>query len=64
MSFRNDRLDFTKDRKSIKINIPLDMESSGTQKILQKEEIDEVDFSCRYVFKLAEYMSRPLCIQR
>ena len=64
MSFRNDRLDFTKDRKSIKINIPLDMESSGTQKILQKEEIDEVDFSCRYVFKLAKYMSRPLCIQR
>ena len=62
MSFNNDRLDFKKDRKSIKINIPLDMESSGTQKILQKEEIDEMDFSCCYVFRLAEYVSRPFCI--
>ena len=64
MSFNNDRLGVKKTRKSIKSNISLDMESSGTQKILQKEEVDEMDFSCRYVFKLAEYMSRPLCIQR
>ena len=42
MSFENDRLDFKKDRKSIKINIPLDMESTGTQKILQKEKIDGI----------------------
>lgn len=62
MSFNNDRLGVKKARKSIKSNIPLDMESSGTQKILQKEEIDEMDFNCRYVFKLAECMSRPLCI--
>ena len=62
MSFNNDRLGVKKTRKSIKSNISLDMESSGTQKILQKEEIDEMDFSCCYVFKLAEYMSRPLCI--
>ena len=62
MSFRNDRLDFKKDRKSIKINIPLDMESTGTQKILQKEKIDEMDFSCCYVFWLAKYVSRPFCV--
>ena len=62
MSFRNDRLVIKKDRKRIKINIPLDMESTGSQKILQKEKIDEMDFSCCYVFKLAKYMSRPLCI--
>ena len=42
MSFKNDRLDFKKDRKSIKINIPLDMESTGTQKILQKEKINGI----------------------
>ena len=40
MSFNNDRLGVKKARKSIKSNISLDMESSGTQKILQKEEID------------------------
>ena len=62
MSFNNDRLGVKKARKSIKSNIPLDMESSGTQKILQKEEIDEMDFSCCYVFRLAEYVSRPFCI--
>ena len=62
MSFRNDRLDFKKDRKSIEINIPLDMESTGTQKILQKEKIDEMDFSCCYVFRLAKYVSRPFCV--
>ena len=62
MSFNNDRLGVKKARKGIKSNIPLDMESSGTQKILQKEEIDEMDFSCCYVFRLAEYVSRPFCI--
>ena len=62
MSFNNDRLGVKKARKSIKSNISLDMESSGTQKILQKEEIDEMDFSCCYVFRLAEYVSRPFCI--
>ncbi len=62
MSFNNDRLGVKKARKSIKSNIPLDMESSGTQKILQKEEIDEMDFSCCYVFRLAEYVSRTFCI--
>ena len=41
MSFKNDRLVINKDRKSIKVNIPLDMESTGTQKILQKEEVNE-----------------------
>ena len=41
MSFNNDRLGVKKTRKSIKGNIPLDMESSGTQKILQKEEVNE-----------------------
>ena len=62
MRFNNDRLGVKKIRKGIKSNIPLDMESSGTQKILQEKEIDEMDFSCCYVFKLAKYMSRPLCI--
>ena len=41
MSFKNDRLVINKDRKSIKVNIPLDMESTSTQKILQKEEVNE-----------------------
>ena len=39
--FNNDRLVINKDRKSIKVNIPLDMESTSTQKILQKEEVNE-----------------------
>ena len=39
--YNNDRLGVKKTRKSIKGNIPLDMESSGTQKILQKEEVNE-----------------------
>ena len=62
MSFNNDRLGVKKARKSIKSNISLDLESSSTQKILQKEEIDEMDFSYCYVFRLAEYVSRPFCI--
>ena len=64
MCAKNDRLVIKKGRESIKVNISLDLESSSTQKILQKEEIDEVDISSCYVFKLAKYMSRPLCIQR
>ena len=39
--YNNDRLGGRKDRKDSKVNIPLDMESSGTQKILQKEEVNE-----------------------
>ena len=62
MSLNNDRLVFDKGREDNKSNISLDMESSGTQKILQKEEIDEMDFSYCYVFRLAEYVSRPFCI--
>ena len=42
MSFKNDRLDFKQDRKSIKINIPLDFASTSTPKILQKKEIDGI----------------------
>ena len=42
MSFKNDRLDFKQDRKSIKINIPLVLESTNSQKILQKEKINEL----------------------
>ena len=49
MSFRNDRLDFKKDRKSIEINIPLDMESTGTQEILQKEKINGILINYDYV---------------
>ena len=36
--YNNDRLDNRKDRQSIKINIPLDLEGTGTQKVLQKEK--------------------------
>ena len=62
MCTKNDRLVIKKGRESIKVNISLDLESSSTQKILQKEEIDEMDFSYCYVFRLAEYVSRPFCI--
>ena len=62
MSFKNDRLGNKKDRENIKNYISLDMESSSTQKILQKEEIDEVDISSCYVFRLAKYVSRPICV--
>ena len=34
----DDRLDNRKDRQSIKINIPLDLEGTGTPKVLQKEK--------------------------
>ena len=40
--YNNDRLGGRKDRKSIKGNIPLDLESTGTPKILQKEEVNGI----------------------
>jgi hypothetical protein len=49
MSFKNDRLVINEDRKSIKVNIPLDMESTGTQKILQKEKINGILINYDYV---------------
>ena len=36
--FNNDRLDDRKDRQNIKINIPLDLESTNPQEILQEQE--------------------------
>ena len=39
--FNNDRLGGRKDRKDSKVNIPLDLESTGTPKILQKEKVNE-----------------------
>ena len=50
MSFNNDRLGGRKDRQSCKINIPLVLESTNLQKILQKEKINGVctnyDYLC------------------
>ena len=40
--FNNDRLDYRKNRKNIRVNIPLDLESTSTPKILQKEKINGV----------------------
>ena len=40
--FANDRLDYRKDRKDSKVNIPLGLESSNTPKILQKEEVNGI----------------------
>ena len=40
--YNNDRLGGRKDRKSIKGNIPLDLEISNTPKILQKEEVNGI----------------------
>ncbi|MEE9525749.1 MAG: hypothetical protein V3V78_04050 [Candidatus Woesearchaeota archaeon] len=34
----NDRLGSRKDRQNSKVNIPLDLESTSTQKILQEQE--------------------------
>ena len=34
----NDRLGSRKDRQNSKVNIPLDLESASTQKILQEQE--------------------------
>ena len=39
--FNNDRLGGRKDRKDSKVNIPLDLESTDTPKILQKEKVNE-----------------------
>jgi hypothetical protein len=38
----NDRLGGRKDRKNIKGNIPLDLASTSTPKILQKEEVNGI----------------------
>jgi hypothetical protein len=40
--FNNDRLGGRKDRKNIKNNIPLDLASTSTPKILQKEEVNGI----------------------
>ena len=51
MSLNNDRLGIRKNRKNIKVNIPLDMESSNLSKI-QKEKINGIctdhDYMCFY----------------
>ena len=49
MSFNNDRLGVKKARKDFKINIPLDLESSNSQKILQRRKIDEICINNGYV---------------
>tara|TARA_R100000306_G_C4290574_1_gene99852 strand:+ start:236 stop:409 length:174 start_codon:yes stop_codon:yes gene_type:complete len=36
--FNNDRLDDRKDRQNIKVNIPLELESTNSQEILQEQE--------------------------
>ena len=38
----NDRLGGRKDRKNIKGNIPLDLASTSTSKILQKEKVNGI----------------------
>ena len=43
--YNNDRLVGRKDRKDSKVNIPLDLESTGTPKILQKEEVNGLCFN-------------------
>ena len=45
MSFNNDRLVFDKGREDNKINIPLVLESTNSQEILQKEKINELCFN-------------------
>ena len=42
MSFNNDRLGVKKSRKNIKGNIPLDLASTSTPKILQKEKVNGI----------------------
>ena len=42
MSLNNDRLVFDKGREDNKVNIPLVLESTNSQKILQKEKINEL----------------------
>ena len=48
MSLNNDRLGIRKNRKNIKVNIPLDMESSNLSKI-QKEKINGICLIYDYV---------------
>ena len=45
----NDRLGGRKDRKNIKVNIPLDLACSNTPKILQKEKIDGICINNDYL---------------
>ena len=45
----NDRLGGRKDRKNIKNNIPLDLASTSTPKILQKEEVNGLCSDDNYV---------------
>ena len=40
--FNNDRLGGRKDRKDSKVNISLDLESSNTPQILQKEKVNGI----------------------
>ena len=40
--YNNDRLGSRKNRKNSKINIPLVLESTNSQEILQKEKINEL----------------------
>ena len=40
--FNNDRLGGRKDRKDSKVNIPLDLESTGTPKILQEKKVNGI----------------------
>ena len=39
--YNNDRLGGRKDRKDSKVNIPLDLESTNSQKIQKKEKVNE-----------------------
>ena len=43
--YNNDRLGSRKNRKNSKINIPLVLESTNSQEILQKEKINELCFN-------------------
>ena len=47
--FNNDRLGVKKNRKNIKGNIPLDLASTSTPKILQEKEIDGICINIDYV---------------
>ena len=39
--YNNDRLGGRKDRKDSKVNIPLELESTNSQKIQKKEKVNE-----------------------
>ena len=49
MSFNNDRLGVKKVGENIKINIPLDLASTSTPKILHEKEIDRICINIDYV---------------